>query len=119
DAIEDYLDAEDEAINSSSEDGYDVPDWIEEVYDNRYIDERLKQFVNKEKINQVHIEKLVEAMTEDPLTSKLPRSKWTALLSSRVSSERIEACLNVSGNVDVNKVEQLRYTLVQDLEYIA
>ena len=119
DAIEDYLDAEDEAINSGSEDGYDVPDWIEEVYDNRYIDERLKQFVNKEKINQVHIEKLIEAMAEDPLTSKLPRSKWAALLSSRVSPERIEACFNVSGNVDANKVEQLGFTLVPDLEDIA
>lgn len=119
DAIEDYLDAEDDAINSGSEDGYDVPDWIDEVYDNRYIDERLKQFVNKEKVRQLHVEKLVEAMAEDPLTSKLPRSKWAALLSSRVSPERIEACFNVNGNVDVNKLEQLGFTLVPDLEDIA
>ena len=101
--------------NSGSEEGYDVPDWIDEVYDNRYIDERLKQFVNKEKVRQLHVEKLVEAMAEDPLTSKLPRSKWEALLS-QVSPDRIKACFMRNGRADSNRAEHLAFTLVPDLE---
>ena len=75
---------------------------------------RLNHFINHEKINQLHIEKILETYADNPLTNKLPRSKWEALLS-QVSPDRIKACFMRNGRADSNRAEHLAFTLVPDL----
>lgn len=109
DAVDDYLDM-------VEEDGDATPqDWLADAVDNTYIDMRLNHFINHEKINQLHIEKILETYADNPLTSKLPRSKWEALLS-QVSPDRIKACFMRNGRADSNRTEHLAFTLVPDLE---
>ena len=69
----------------------------------------------------------LEGLTDSKKLSEKKREKFYDYIKEHalaygigeVSPERIEACFNVNGNVDVNKLEQLGFTLVPDLEDIA